>query len=122
MIIKILLIAGICLAALTALRGDTSAAKLVARRLTAAVFVFIAAVSVLFPDVVTWAAQLVGVAQGSNLVLYALVVAFLLVSIALYQRIHALEEKLTHLARELALRTPKPPAQSSSDTKSQPAA
>lgn len=114
MIIKFLLILGIAGAALVALRGSNSTAHLAIRRLTGAAFVIVAALSVIFPDAVTWLANKLGVTTGTNLVLYALVVAFLFVTIALYQRIHLLERRLTRLAQESALRdelfTPAPAA------------
>ena len=103
MIIKALLILGIAGAALVALRGSNSATHLAIRRLAGAAFVLVAALSVIFPDSVTWLANRVGVTTGTNLVLYALVVAFLFVTIALYQRIHVLERRLIRLAQELAL-------------------
>jgi hypothetical protein len=103
MIIKVLLILGIAAAALVALRGSNSTAHLAVRRLFGAAFVLVAALSVIFPDAVTWLANRVGVTTGTNLVLYALVVAFLFVTIALYQRIHVLEGRLIRLAQEAAL-------------------
>ena len=103
MIIKFLLILGIAGAALVAIRGSNSSAHLALRRLAGAAFAMVAAMSVLFPDAVTWLANDVGVSTGANLVLYALVVAFLFTSIGLYQRIHDLERRLIHLTRQLTL-------------------
>lgn len=103
MIIKILLISGIVGAVVYALRGTGTTTNLAIRRLGGIGFAMVAAFSVLFPDAVTWVANLVGVGRGTDLVLYALVVAFLYISIALYQRIHHLEERLVELTRALAL-------------------
>lgn len=103
MIIKVLLIGGIALAALVALRGSGSAMNLALRRLAALAFVLLAGLAVALPDSVTWVAKRVGVAQGSNLVLYAFVVGSLFVAISLYQRIQRLEDRLVRLARRLAL-------------------
>lgn len=103
MIIKILLISAICGAALFALRGVGSSAQLALRRMAGVAGAVIAALSVLFPDAVTWVANRVGVAQGSNLVLYVLVITFLFVTIGLHQRIHLLERRLIRLSREFAL-------------------
>lgn len=104
MTIKFLLIAGIAGATLVALRGSESAMNLALRRLAAMLFITVSAVAVALPDIVTWAAERVGVAQGSNLVLYALVLTFLFVTIGIHQRIQRLEGRLTVLTRELALR------------------
>ena len=73
------------------------------RRMLGALFVIAAAVSVAFPEITDWAAERVGVHQGSNLVLYGLVVAFLFAITALYQRINQLERQLTKLTRAIAL-------------------
>lgn len=103
MIIKILLILGIASAALFALRGTNSSTHLAVRRLFGAGFVVVAGASVVFPDLVTWLANRVGVATGTNLVLYALVVVFLFTTIGLHQRIHLLERRLTQISREFTL-------------------
>lgn len=103
MIIKILLIAGIAGVSLVALRGSTSAMNLALRRIAALAFVAVTGMAIALPDSVTWLAERVGVAQGSNLVLYGLVLAFLFVSVGLHQRIHAVEGRLTRVTRELAL-------------------
>jgi hypothetical protein len=103
MMIKLLLILGIAGAAVIAVRGSNSSAHLAVRRLLSALFVLVAAASVIFPDAVTWLANRVGVTTGANLVLYGLVVVFLFVTIGLYQRIHVLESKLVSLSREIAL-------------------
>lgn len=103
MIIKLLLIAGLCGAAVVALRGSSGAGTLALRRLAVLGFVAVGALSVVFPGITTWAAEQVGVAQGSNLVLYLLVIAFLFVTLAIYQRLHALESRLARLTRALAL-------------------
>ena len=103
MIIKILLILGIAGAAFVALQGSNSTAHLAMRRLSGATFVMVAALSVIFPDAVTWLANKIGVTTGTNLVLYGLVVVFLFVTIALYQRTHVLERRLIRLTQEVAL-------------------
>ena len=103
MMIKILLISGIIGAVVYALRGANTSTNLAVRRLAGIIFAVVAAFSVLFPDAVTWVANRVGVGRGTDLVLYVLVVAFLYVSVALYQRIHHLEQRLTEVARAVAL-------------------
>lgn len=110
MIIKILLIAGVVGAVMFALRGSNSTSNLALRRLAGIAFAGAAALSILFPDAVTWVANLIDVGRGTDLLLYTLVVAFLYVTIALYQRIHHLEELLIQLTRELALARPEPAA------------
>lgn len=102
MIIKILLILGILGVVIFALRGSGTA-NLAVRRMAGVAFAAAATVAILFPDLVTWVANAVNVGRGTDLVLYVLVVAFLYVTIGLYQRIHLLELRLIDLTRELAL-------------------
>jgi hypothetical protein len=103
MIIKILLILGILGVVVFALRGGGGPANLAIRRLGGIAFASAAAISILFPDLVTAVAHLVNVGRGTDLVLYVLVVTFLYVTTAQYQRLHRLESHLTDLTRELAL-------------------
>lgn len=115
LMIKLLLISGIITVVAFALRSSDST-NLALRRIGGILFAVVAAVSVLFPDIVTWMANRLGVARGTDLVLYALVVAFLFVSVALYQRVHQLESRLAKLTRAVALSTDdaKDPAQGAS--------
>lgn len=103
MLVKAILILGVCGAAVYALRAhDTTGRAL--RRIATACFALAGILAVLFPGTVTWLAARVGVGRGTDLVLYMLVIAFLFTAIGLYQRIQQLEERLTQLARALALR------------------
>lgn len=104
MIIKILLIAGITGAVVFALRGSNTGANQAIRRLAGVLFALTATIGIIFPDAVTWVANLVNVGRGTDLVLYALVVAFLYVCVALYQRVHHLEQRIVELSRAVALR------------------
>jgi small membrane protein len=104
MIIKLLLLAGILGAVITALRSSTSMTYLALRRVALLAFAAAAAVSVLSPGSLTWVANRVGVGRGTDLVLYGMVVVFLFASIGVYQRMHHLEERIVRLTRALALR------------------
>lgn len=102
LLIKLFLISGVVLTVAFALRSSSST-NLALRRLGGLLFVAVSAVSILWPSIVTWMANKLGVGRGTDLVLYALVVAFLFVSVALYQRIHELESRLARLTRAQAL-------------------
>jgi len=104
MLIKILLIVGVTGSAVFALRGAQNPTSRALRRIAALCFAVGGTLSVLFPDGVTWLAERVGVGRGTDLVLYALVIAFLFTAIGLYQRVQHLEERLTRLTRTVALR------------------
>ena len=103
MIIKLLLLVGLGTVSLAAVRGGASASHVALRRTAGGLLCLMGAFAVLFPYDVTRLANLLGVGRGTDLVLYVLVLAFLLVSIRLYQRVHELQDQLTAVARSLAL-------------------
>lgn len=105
MIIKLLLLAGILAAATFAYRGAPGTVSLAARRLTLAVTLAAAMVAVLFPDLVTTLANLVGVGRGADLVLYGFVLASIFVWIGMYRRLHEIEHRFVELNRSVALGT-----------------
>jgi hypothetical protein len=73
------------------------------RRIGLTLFAGFAVVSILFPTVWNRIAHLVGVGRGTDMVLYALVVAFLSFTVTTYLRFRDLETRYTKLARRLAL-------------------
>lgn len=73
------------------------------RRLGLLLFAGFAVVSILFPTVWNNIAHLVGVGRGTDMVLYALVVAFLSFTVTTFLRFRDLETRYTRLARRLAL-------------------
>jgi small membrane protein len=73
------------------------------RRLGLLLFAAFAVVSILVPNVWNRIAHLVGVGRGTDMVLYALVVAFLSFTVTTYLRFRELETRYTKLARRLAL-------------------
>jgi hypothetical protein len=102
MIIKIILISGILLIGLLALREKVSSSSLAVRRLGVAGIIVVGTVLVLWPDITTRAAEVVGVGRGTDLLFYGCVLLFLFTSIAQSQRIHRLEQRLVALTREVA--------------------
>lgn len=73
------------------------------RRLLFGLFVLVAVLSILFPQWLTWVANLVGVGRGTDLLLYALVVMFLVFVYTQSRRNTAQQQRITLLARRLAL-------------------
>jgi hypothetical protein len=103
-IIKLLLLAAIALVALFALRGSTKPVHRVLWRGYVVGILVAAALSILYPDLLSRFAKLVGVGRGTDLLLYMLVVTFLFVSVILFRRLEALERKYVGLARHMAIR------------------
>ena len=107
-LIQLVLIVFVFFVAARLLRGRGARTQAV-RRLGLVLFAALAAWSILFPEVWSKFAKLVGVGRGTDLVLYALVVAFLSFTLTTYIRFHDFETRYTKLARRLALDEAGPP-------------
>ncbi|OIJ33264.1 MULTISPECIES: DUF2304 domain-containing protein [unclassified Microbacterium] len=101
--IQVLLIAAIVILAVFMMRRTGADSHLAIRRLLMGLFVVVAVLSVLFPQWLSWLAQLVGVGRGTDLVLYGLIVMFLAFVYSQYRRNVALQRQLTLLARKISL-------------------
>ncbi len=104
MIIKVLLISATLAFGVFLLRERTPGAHLALRRIAGSALVVLGVVAIAFPDTTVWAAHLVGVKRGTDLLLYLFVMTFLFTTVACYQRIHQLDRRITDLTREIALR------------------
>ncbi|QDB80649.1 DUF2304 domain-containing protein [Georgenia sp. 311] len=103
MVIQVLLLVAVSVVAVLLTRGTANARHQAIRRILLVGFVVVAAASVMFPDWLTWLARQVGVGRGADLLLYALVIAFLSYIATSYRRMSELERRITVLTRELAL-------------------
>ncbi|WP_268908116.1 DUF2304 domain-containing protein [Catenulispora pinistramenti] len=74
------------------------------KRLAFLVFIALMVVAILRPNWVNSVAHKVGVGRGTDLVLYALAVAFVFVSVNTYFRLKTQESRFTELARVIAVR------------------
>lgn len=101
-LIQVVLIVVVVLVVARLFRSRGARAQAI-RRIGLVVFAAFAAVTILFPDVWTRIARVVGVGRGTDLVLYALVVAFLSFTVTTYLRFRDLETNYTRLARRIAL-------------------
>lgn len=101
--IQFLLIAGIIVLAYFMMRRTGADNHLAIRRLLMGVFVLAAVLSVLFPQWLSWLAQLIGVGRGTDLLLYALILMFLAFVYTQYRRNAQLQRQLTLLSRKIAL-------------------
>lgn len=101
--IQIILVIGVILVGLFFTRPSGRDSHLALRRLFLAGFVLVAIGSILFPQWLTWVANFVGVGRGTDLLLYALVLSFLIYVSTSYRRNVQLDRKLTRLAREITL-------------------
>jgi hypothetical protein len=102
-IIKLLLIAALVGAAFSLMRGKPGALSILMRRSITLAAIGLGCLAVLFPSSVTQVANAVGVGRGTDLVVYVVAVSFVFVSIALYMRLAAMQDRHVQLARRLAL-------------------
>ena len=107
-LIQLVLIAVVILVAARLLRGRGARTQAV-RRLGLLLFAGLAVWSIIFPSVWNRIAKAVGVGRGTDMVLYALVVAFLSFTVTTYVRFREFEARYTQMARRLALDEAGPP-------------
>lgn len=103
MLIQIILIVVIVTIGILLIRRPGSDRHLAMRRLLLGGFVLIAVLSVLFPQWLSWVANLIGVGRGTDLLLYVFVLVFLVFVATQYRRTVEQDRKLTLLARRIAL-------------------
>ena len=87
------------------------------QRIMLLLFMVAAASSVFFPQIWTYAARLVGVGRGADLLLYITVLAFLGFIATTYRRFRRTENDITELARKVALLSVEEPLSGSEHTK-----
>jgi hypothetical protein len=100
--IQVILIAAVVVTAAVLLRSQ-GARQLAIRRILLVALAVFGVLSVLFPGVWTRLARLVGVGRGTDLLLYVLLMAFLGYVATSYRRFRELENRVTLLARRIAL-------------------
>lgn len=103
-LIKILLLVAIVVITAMLNASSAGARHQAVRRLMLVGFVLLAAMAVLFPGLLTQVARFLGVGRGADLLLYGLTVFFLGYVASSYRRMRHMEQQVTTLARELALR------------------
>jgi len=74
------------------------------KRIALVLFALVNVYAVMRPDDLTAIARLLGVGRGTDLVLYALVVAFMAGMFSMYQRFRVVDRRYTELARTVAIR------------------
>lgn len=100
--IQVLLICAI-VALFSLLRSRTSAKSRAWVKVGYVTFVFAGVYAVLRPDDTTVLAHWLGVDRGTDLMLYALIIAFIFTTLSTYMRFKDLELRYARLARAVAL-------------------
>ncbi|MGI5952278.1 MAG: DUF2304 domain-containing protein [Brooklawnia sp.] len=108
LLIQILLITGLIILMVILLVQRPGARPLAIRRLTYGVLLLAAILAVIFPEWLTRLARLVGVGRGSDLLLYGMVLIFISHSLASKSRHAENDQRLTRLARHVAIQEAEP--------------
>ncbi|WP_309620166.1 DUF2304 domain-containing protein [Salinibacterium sp.] len=98
----------IVLLALLVFRGQGER-HLALRRIFLLLFIAAAASSVFFPQIWTFAANVLGIGRGTDLIVYLLVLFFLGFVATTYRRFRQMEINMTEIARKVALQSEHPP-------------
>jgi hypothetical protein len=104
MIIQAILLVIVAVFLLLFIRTWYSVQTRALKRLAFLVFIAAMVIAILRPNWVNTLAHKVGVGRGTDLVLYALAVAFVFVSVNTYFRLKSQEARFTDLARAIAVR------------------
>ncbi|MGG5171225.1 DUF2304 domain-containing protein [Pseudarthrobacter sp. J1738] len=108
-IVQLVLVLGVILFSFVLMRGSANARHTAIRRMMTILFAVTAVMSILFPRLIQSVASFVGIGRGTDLVLYAFIVSFLIFMASTYQRFRGQEVALTKLSRRIALKEARKP-------------
>ena len=104
MLIQFLLVLAVLTILFVFVRSSNAVYVQASKRVALVLFALVNVYAVMRPDDLSAIAKLVGVGRGTDLVLYALVVAFMAGMFSFYQRFRVVDRRYTELARTVALR------------------
>lgn len=102
-VVQLVLVLAVVVVSLVLIRGGSNAKHMAVRRIMVMMFAITAALSIFFPSLLTFAARSLGIGRGTDLVLYAFIVSFLVYMSTTHQRFRQTEASITKLARRVAL-------------------
>ena len=106
MVIRIVLIAALLVTVLYAVRNRRHSPL---ASMGALLFGMVGVFCVIMPEATTMVANLLGVGRGTDLLLYCFIISSVLMVLNLHLRVLRLQEMVTGMAREQALRSAPPP-------------
>jgi hypothetical protein len=104
MLIQVLLVLAVLGILFWFVRSSNAVYVQASKRVALVLFLLVNIYAVMRPDDLSALARLVGVGRGTDLLLYALVVAFMAGMFSSYQRFRVVDRRYTELARTVALR------------------
>lgn len=103
MIIQILLILFVVLAVLYVLVNRNKQSGRAWKKIALAMFACLTILTILFPEITSYVAKLLGVGRGADLLLYILVVAFIFYALNGYLRQQDQHDKMNRISRKVAI-------------------
>lgn len=103
LVLQIVLVVAVIFFSLVLIRGGSNAKHMAVRRIMVLLFAAAAVLSIFFPTILTRFANVVGVGRGTDLMLYAFIVSFLVYISTTHQRFRQMEGSVTKLSRRIAL-------------------
>lgn len=104
MLIQIILVLAVVAVLFLFVRSSGAVYVQASKRIALVLFAIANIYAVMRPDDLTAVAHVLGVGRGTDLVLYALVVAFMAGMFSFYQRFRVVDRRYTELARTVAIR------------------
>lgn len=102
-IFQFLLIIGVALVALLAMRFLPGDRSLALKRIIAILFVVAAMLAIIFPGALTVVANFFGIGRGADLLLYVFIIASMVFAVATIRAKARSDDRVTQLARAVAL-------------------
>lgn len=103
MLIQLILVLGVLTVLFVFVRSSDAVYVQASKRIALVLFAAANIYAVMRPDDLTTLARALGVGRGTDLVLYALVVAFIAGMFSTYQRFRIVDRRYTELARAVAI-------------------
>ena len=104
MLIQFVLVLAVLIVLFVFVRSSNAIYVQASKRIALILFAIANVYAVMRPDDLTAVARVLGVGRGTDLVLYALVVAFTAGMFSMYQRFRVVDRRYTELARTVAIR------------------
>ncbi len=104
MLIQLVLVISVLVVLIVFVRSSNAVYVQASKRIALVLFLVVNVYAVMRPDDLTTIAHFLGVGRGTDLVLYALVVAFIATVFSMYQRFRVVDRRYTELARTVAIR------------------
>lgn len=104
MLIQLILVLAVLVVLFVFVKSSNAIYVQASKRIGLVLFALANVYAVMRPDDLTAIARVLGVGRGTDLVLYALVVAFMAGMFSFYQRFRLVDRRYTELARIVAIR------------------